>query len=45
MATKNKTRLSCARVQVEVDLLRHFPIRIKIRIKKNGGCLEKVDTN
>ncbi|XP_060170631.1 uncharacterized protein LOC132601566 [Lycium barbarum] len=34
MATANKTRPSCARVKVEVDLLGEFPKRINIRIKK-----------
>ncbi|XP_060210748.1 uncharacterized protein LOC132637715 [Lycium barbarum] len=34
MATTNKTRPSCARVMVEVDLLREFPKRINIRMKK-----------
>ncbi|KAG5605619.1 hypothetical protein H5410_027111 [Solanum commersonii] len=37
MATKNKTRPSCARVKVEVDLLGDFPKRIKIVIKNEDG--------
>jgi len=37
MATKNKTRPSCARVKVEVDLLREFPKHIKIGMKKTDG--------
>ncbi|KAG5632275.1 hypothetical protein H5410_003992 [Solanum commersonii] len=42
MATKNQTRPSCARVKVEVDLLREFSKRIKIGIKmKNEEVLEK----
>ncbi|KAH0689957.1 hypothetical protein KY289_017315 [Solanum tuberosum] len=42
VATKNKTRPSCARVKVEVDLLGEFPKRIKIGIKQeNGAVLEK----
>lgn len=36
MATKNKTRPSCARVKVEVDLLGEFSKRIKIGIKQDG---------
>lgn len=32
MATKNQTRPSCTKVNVEVDLLGEFPKRIKIRI-------------
>lgn len=34
IAMKNKTRPSCARVKVVVDLLGEFPKRIKIGIKK-----------
>uniref|UniRef100_M1BH23 Non-LTR retroelement reverse transcriptase n=1 Tax=Solanum tuberosum TaxID=4113 RepID=M1BH23_SOLTU len=33
MATRNQTRPSCARVKVEVDLLREFPKRIKIGMR------------
>ncbi|KAG5592938.1 hypothetical protein H5410_043452 [Solanum commersonii] len=36
MATGNQTRRSYARVKVEVDLLREFPKRIKIRVKKSS---------
>lgn len=36
MATCNKTRPSCARVKVEVDLLGEFPKRINIGIKKKN---------
>ncbi|WMV51940.1 hypothetical protein MTR67_045325 [Solanum verrucosum] len=42
VATKNKTRPSCTRVKVEVDLLGEFPKRIKIGIKQeDGAVLEK----
>ncbi|KAH0696108.1 hypothetical protein KY290_015812 [Solanum tuberosum] len=42
MATRNQTRPSCARVKVEVDLLREFPKCIKIGIKgSNEEILEK----
>lgn len=42
LATENKTRPSCARVKVEMDLLGEFPKRIKIGIKKGAGeVLEK----
>ncbi|KAG5587094.1 hypothetical protein H5410_047528 [Solanum commersonii] len=42
MATRNKTRPSCARVKVEVDLLRDFPKRIKIGMRRfNGEVMEK----
>ncbi|KAH0713421.1 hypothetical protein KY289_009380 [Solanum tuberosum] len=41
MATKNQTRPSCARVKVEVDLLKEFPKRINIGIKSNGVVQEK----
>ncbi|KAG5630884.1 hypothetical protein H5410_002601 [Solanum commersonii] len=37
LATNNKTRPSCARVKVEVDLLGHFPKRVNVGIKKNTG--------
>ncbi|KAH0705670.1 hypothetical protein KY289_010746 [Solanum tuberosum] len=37
MATRNQTRPSCARVKVEVDLLKEFPKRIKIGVKKTSG--------
>ncbi|KAH0669305.1 hypothetical protein KY285_023463 [Solanum tuberosum] len=36
LATKNQTRPSCARVKVEVDLLRDFPKRIKIGMRMNN---------
>lgn len=42
LTMKNKTRPSCARVKVEVDLLGESPKRIKIGIKRgNGEVLEK----
>ncbi|KAH0636656.1 hypothetical protein KY289_036571 [Solanum tuberosum] len=42
MATKNQTRPSCARVKVEVDLLREFPKRIKIGMRmQNKELVEK----
>ncbi|KAH0696199.1 hypothetical protein KY290_015827 [Solanum tuberosum] len=42
MATKNQTRPSCARVKVEVDLLREFPKRIKIGMRmQNMEVVEK----
>lgn len=37
MAMKNKTRPSCARVKVEVDLLGNFPNRINIGVRKPSG--------
>ncbi|WMV59749.1 hypothetical protein MTR67_053134 [Solanum verrucosum] len=36
MATKNKTRPSCARVKVEVDLLGEFSKRINVGMKKKS---------
>jgi len=42
MATKNQTRPSCARVKVEVDLLKEFPKRIKIGMRmQNKEVVEK----
>lgn len=43
MATKKKTRPSCARVKVEVDLLGQFPkqINIGVRKKSTGEIKEK----
>ncbi|KAH0712533.1 hypothetical protein KY289_008492 [Solanum tuberosum] len=42
MATTNKTRPSCARVKVEVDLLGEFPRRINIGMRmKTGEIKEK----
>ncbi|KAH0665692.1 hypothetical protein KY285_026898 [Solanum tuberosum] len=41
MATKNQTRPSCARVKVEVDLLKDFPKRINIGIRSKGEVQEK----
>ncbi|KAG5624938.1 hypothetical protein H5410_010156 [Solanum commersonii] len=42
MATMNQTRPSCARVKVEVDLLREFPKRIKIGMRmKTDEVVEK----
>ncbi|KAH0709436.1 hypothetical protein KY284_010863 [Solanum tuberosum] len=42
MATKNQTRPSCARVKVEVNLLKEFPKRINIGLKRsNGEIVEK----
>ncbi|KAF3676742.1 hypothetical protein FXO38_04149 [Capsicum annuum] len=37
MATSNKTRPSCARVKVEVDLLIELPKRVNVGIKKKSG--------
>ncbi|KAH0650283.1 hypothetical protein KY284_030195 [Solanum tuberosum] len=37
MATQNRTRPSCARVKVEVDLLGDFPKRINIGMRKKSG--------
>lgn len=37
MATTNKTRPSCTRIKVEVDLLGDFPKRNNIRTKKKSG--------
>ncbi|KAH0706083.1 hypothetical protein KY285_010615 [Solanum tuberosum] len=37
MATRNQTRPSCARVKVEVDLMKEFPKRIKIGMRKQSG--------
>ncbi|KAG5631916.1 hypothetical protein H5410_003633 [Solanum commersonii] len=34
MATQNKTRPSCARVKVEVDLMGDFPNRINVGVRK-----------
>lgn len=47
MATTNQTRPSCARVKVEVDLLKEFPKRINVGVKKKTGeIIEKwVDIN
>lgn len=42
MATYNKTRPSCARVKVEVDLLGEFPKRVNVGLrKKSGEVMEK----
>ncbi|WMV42911.1 hypothetical protein MTR67_036296 [Solanum verrucosum] len=42
LATQNKTRPSCARVKVEVDLLGNFPKRINIGMEtKTGEIREK----
>ncbi|KAK4706405.1 hypothetical protein R3W88_034035 [Solanum pinnatisectum] len=42
MATWNKTRPSCARVKLEVDLLREFPKRINIGVRnKNTGEIKE----
>ncbi|KAH0653161.1 hypothetical protein KY290_031448 [Solanum tuberosum] len=42
MTTRNQTRPSCARVKVEVDLMKKFPKRIKIGMRKqNGEVMEK----
>ncbi|KAM3199687.1 hypothetical protein P3L10_032047 [Capsicum annuum] len=42
LATQNKTRSSCARVKLEVDLLGDFPKKINIEIrKKTGEVVEK----
>ncbi|KAG5632629.1 hypothetical protein H5410_004346 [Solanum commersonii] len=37
MATRNQTRPSCARVKVEVDLMKKFPKRIKIGMRQQSG--------
>ncbi|KAH0641898.1 hypothetical protein KY289_032872 [Solanum tuberosum] len=37
MATQNKTRPSCARVKVEVDMIGEFPKRINIGMRKKTG--------
>lgn len=37
MTIKNQTRPSCARIEVQANLLRDFSKRIKIGIKKAGG--------
>ncbi|WMV26131.1 hypothetical protein MTR67_019516 [Solanum verrucosum] len=39
MATRNQTRPSCARVKVEVDLMKEFPKHIKIGMRKQSGEL------
>lgn len=42
VAKKNKSRPSCARVKIEVDLLGEFPKRINTGIKQEDGeVLEK----
>ncbi|XP_049410642.1 uncharacterized protein LOC125873836 [Solanum stenotomum] len=41
MATKNQTRPSRARVKVEVHLLREFPKRIKIGMRRSDEVMEK----
>ncbi|XP_049378009.1 uncharacterized protein LOC125842724 [Solanum stenotomum] len=41
LATRNKTRPSCARVKVEVNLLDEFPKRIKIGIRKENGEVQE----
>ncbi|KAK4714091.1 hypothetical protein R3W88_019998 [Solanum pinnatisectum] len=41
LATKNKTRPSCARVKVEVDLLGEFPRRINIGMRKKTGEIKE----
>ncbi|KAK4726406.1 hypothetical protein R3W88_031323 [Solanum pinnatisectum] len=38
LATKNKTRPSYAIVKVEVDLLREFPKRINVGLRKQSCC-------
>lgn len=37
LATQNKTRPSCAKVKVEVDLFREFPKKNNIRMRKKMG--------
>lgn len=37
LAIKNQMRPSCARVKVEVDLLREFPKRINMRLRRHSG--------
>ncbi|KAH0651959.1 hypothetical protein KY284_031871 [Solanum tuberosum] len=43
MATKNKSRPSCAKIKVEVDLLRDFPKRINVGVMKasSGEIISK----
>ena len=42
MATRIQTRPSCARVKVEVDIMKEFPERIKIgMINQSGEVMEK----
>lgn len=42
LATKNQSRPSCARVKVEMDLLKEFPRRIKVCVKNGENpVLEK----
>lgn len=42
LATKNQTRPSCAKVKVEVDLLRDFPKWINVGLRrKNGEVIDK----
>lgn len=42
MATRNKTRPSCARVKVKVDMMGDFPARINVGVrKKTGEVVEK----
>lgn len=37
LETRNQTRPSCARVKVEFDLLREFPKRISVGMRKQSG--------
>ncbi|WMV34172.1 hypothetical protein MTR67_027557 [Solanum verrucosum] len=37
LATRNQTRPSCARVKVEVNLLRDFPKRINVGLRRQSG--------
>ncbi|KAG5591557.1 hypothetical protein H5410_042071 [Solanum commersonii] len=41
LATRNQTRPSCARVKVEVDLLKEFPKRIKIGVKRSEELISE----
>ncbi|WMV41340.1 hypothetical protein MTR67_034725 [Solanum verrucosum] len=41
LATRNQTRPSCARVKVEVDLLREFPKRINVGVRKKSGDISE----
>lgn len=43
LATKNKTRPSCSRVKVEVDLQREFPKRINVGVRmQTWDIMEKL---
>ncbi|KAK4706512.1 hypothetical protein R3W88_033929 [Solanum pinnatisectum] len=44
MATINKTRPSCARVKVQVDLLANLPRVVELEVVKNKTKTSRVDT-